>query len=591
MNEVTAAILGLLGGLSLFLFGMTVMGDALEKAAGNKLKSILSKMTSNPIFGFLLGLGVTAVIQSSSATTVMLIGFVNAGLIQLRSAIPVIMGSNIGTTITAWILSLSGISGDAWYLEIVKPSTFTPVLAVIGVVLFVFLKNQKFKEIGLILLGFAALIFGMDMMSEGFKNDEIQSVLGGFFETFATNPLLGLLTGAVVTAIIQSSSASVGILQTVALNSPTAFTLGMALPIIMGQNIGTCVTAILGSAGANKDAKRVAAVHLTFNVIGSVVLLSVFCLLQYVIVPGGLGFANDIATPFGIAVLHSAFNIICTALLLPCYKLLEKLAIFLVKDKKGETEERNLFDDRLLATPGIAIEQAKRVTYKMAKRARRSVQNAVGLFEKYDKKGFESVVEDENKIDIYEDEIGTYLVKITGCDLNESDSLEVSKLLHMISDLERLSDHAVNLAHSAKEMNDKKITFSSGAIDEMRVIIRAVDDILGLSIDSFMQNDIEKATRVEPLEEVIDLLQTEIRANHIRRLKNNECTIELGFILTDMLTDLERVSDHCSNIAGCVIEITHNSLGMHGYTRSLKSGNEVYDNYLKSYSDEYKLKI
>ena len=591
MNEVTAAILGLLGGLSLFLFGMTVMGDALEKAAGNKLKSILSKITSNPIFGFLLGLGVTAVIQSSSATTVMLIGFVNAGLIQLRSAIPVIMGSNIGTTITAWILSLSGISGDAWYLEIVKPSTFTPVLAVIGVVLYVFLKNQKLKEIGLILLGFATLIFGMDMMSDGFKNDEIQSVLGGFFETFATNPLLGLLTGAVVTAIIQSSSASVGILQTVALNSPTAFTLGMALPIIMGQNIGTCVTAILGSAGANKDAKRVSAVHLSFNVIGSAVLLSLFCLLHYAIIPDGLAFAHEVATPFGIAVLHSAFNIICTAMLLPCYKLLEKLAIFLVKDKKGETEERNLFDDRLLATPGIAIEQAKRVTYKMAERARRSVQNAVGLFEKYDKKGFESVVEDENKIDIYEDEIGTYLVKITGCDLNESDSLEVSKLLHMISDLERLSDHAVNLAHSAKEMNDKKISFSSGAIDEMRVIIRAVDDILGLSIDSFMKNDIEKATRVEPLEEVIDLLQTEIRANHVRRLKNNECTIELGFILTDMLTDLERVSDHCSNIAGCVIEITHNSLGMHGYTRSLKSGNEVYDNYLKSYSDEYKLKI
>lgn len=586
------AILSLLGGLSMFLFGMTVMGDSLEKAAGNKLKTILSKMTSNPISGFLLGLAVTAVIQSSSATTVMLVGFVNAGLIKLSGAIPVIMGANIGTTVTAWILSLEGIGdGAAGWLSIFKPSTFTPFLAVAGVVLFVFLKNQKLKDIGLILLGFSALIFGMDMMSSGFQNDEVESLLGGFFETFASNPLLGLLTGAIVTAIIQSSSASVGILQTVALASPGVFSVGMALPIIMGQNIGTCVTAVLGSAGANKDAKRVAAVHLSFNVIGSTILLSLFCLFNYLILPDGLPFASLEATPVAISICHSLFNVICTALLLPCYKLLEKLAYVLVKDKKGEVEERNIFDDRLLATPSIAIEQAKQVSHRMAALAERSVKNAASLFEKFDKKLYDSVVDDENKIDIYEDEIGSYLVKITGCDLSEQDSLEVSKLLHTISDLERLSDHAVNIANSAKEMADKRLSFSSEANAEMRVIIDAVNDIIEIAIASFTENNLEKATRVEPLEQVIDLLQSEIRSNHIRRLKNNECTIELGFILTDMLTDLERISDHCSNVAGCVIEITHNSLGMHGYTRTVKSGNELYDDYFKIYSDKYKLEI
>ncbi|MBQ4071856.1 MAG: Na/Pi cotransporter family protein [Clostridia bacterium] len=588
---MTDAILGLLGGLALFLFGMTVMGDALEKTAGNKLKSILSKMTSNPILGFLLGAGVTAVIQSSSATTVMLVGFVNAGLIKLRSAIPVIMGANVGTTITAWILSLSGIEGGAWYLEIVKPSNFTPILAIIGMVLFVFLKSARLKDIGLILLGFSCLIFGMDMMSDGFKTPEIESFLGSFFEMFATNPVLGLLTGAVITAIIQSSSASVGILQTIAGANPGMFNVAMALPIIMGQNIGTCITAVLGSAGANKDAKRVAAVHLSFNIIGSTVMLAVFCLLHYLIIPGGFGFAYLPADEFSISVIHTVFNVVCSVLLLPCYKLLERLAIFLVRDKKGETEERNLFDDRLLSTPAIAIEQAKRVTYTMAEKTDACLADAISLFGSFDKKVFERVAAEESKIDVYEDEIGSYLVKITGCDLTESESLEVSRLLHTINDLERLSDHAVNLACSAKEMYDKKISFSSGAREEMRVMIRAVEDILSLTFAAFRDNDLERATRVEPLEEVIDMLQSEIRANHINRLKNNECTIELGFILTDMLTDLERVSDHCSNIAGCVIEITHKSLGMHEYTRSLKSGNAVYDEYLKSYSNEYRLKV
>ncbi len=582
------AILSLLGGLSMFLFGMTVMGDGLEKAAGNSLKSILSKMTSNPFTAFLLGLGVTAVIQSSSATTVMLVGFVNAGLIKLRGAIPVIMGANIGTTVTAWILSLEGIGDGAAWLTVFKPSTFTPFLAVAGVILFVFLKNQKARDIGTVFLGFSALIFGMDMMSSGFKVPEIEAFLGGFFKTFASNPLLGLLTGIVVTGIIQSSSASVGILQTVALASPGAFTVGMALPIIMGQNIGTCVTAVLGSAGANKDAKRVAAVHLSFNIIGSTVLLSLFCLFNYLILPNGFGFASLDASPFNISVLHTAFNIICTACLLPCCKLLEKLAIFLVKDSKTE-EKKAMFDDRLLVTPPIAIEHAKKVTLDMAEASLRSIHEALELFANYDPKLFKKIVEDEGKIDVYEDEIGSYLVKITGCDLNESDSLEVSKLLHMIGDLERISDHSVNIAESAEEMHTKSIAFSENAMAELDVMISAVKEILEISIRSFRENSIDLAVRVEPLEEVIDLLQTEIKSNHIGRLKNNECTIELGFILTDLLTNLERISDHCSNIAGCVIEIAHNSLGLHGYTRSIRAGNEVYDEYFKEFSEHYRL--
>ncbi len=582
------AILSLLGGLSLFLFGMSVMGDGLERAAGKQLKVILGKMTSNPITAFLLGLGVTAVIQSSSATTVMLVGFVNAGLITLRGAIPVIFGANIGTTITAWILSLEGIGDGAAWLTIFKPSTFTPFLAVAGVVLFVFMKSQKAKDIGSVFLGFAALIFGMEMMSSGFQIPAVKDVLGTFFTEFASNPALGILTGIVVTAILQSSSASVGILQTVALANPTAFTMGTALPIIMGQKIGTCITAIIGSAGANKDAKRVAAVHLSFNVLGAGILLSIFCLFEYLILPNGFPFSDIYANPLNISILHTVLSIISTAIFLPCYGLFEKLAMILVRDSKKE-EKKNMFDDRLLVTPPIAIEHAKKVTIDMAEASLRSIYEALDLFENYDPKLFKKICEDEGKVDIYEDEIGSYLVKITGCDLNESDSLEVSKLLHMIGDLERISDHSVNIAESAEEMHTKELSFSDSAMAELEVMINAVKAILDTAVASFKENSIDLATKVEPLEEVIDLLQTEIRANHINRLKNNECTIELGFILSDLLTNLERISDHCSNIAGCVIEIAHNSLGLHGYTRSLRSGNEVYDEYFKEFSEQYKL--
>ncbi len=583
-----SAILSLLGGLSLFLFGMSVMGDGLEKAAGNQLKVILGKMTSNPVSAFLLGLGVTAVIQSSSATTVMLVGFVNAGLITLRGAIPVIFGANIGTTITAWILSLESIGDGAKWLMIFKPSTFTPFLAVAGVVLFVFMKKQRAKDFGSVFLGFAALIFGMEMMSSGFKVPEIESVLGTFFTDFASNPFLGILTGIVVTAIIQSSSASVGILQTVALANPMAFTIGTAIPIILGQKIGTCITAVIGSAGANKDAKRVAAVHLSFNVLGAVILLSVFSLFEYLILPSGFPFSDIFANPLNISILHTVLSIISTAIFLPCYKMFEKLANILVKDAKKE-EKTPMFDDRLLGTPTIAIEHAKKVTQDMAEASLISIYEAFELFESYDPKLFNKIVEDEGKIDVYEDEIGSYLVKITGRDISAQDSLEVSKLLHMIGDLERISDHSVNIAESAEEMHNKGISFSENAKAELSVMINAVKDILNVSISCFKDNSLDLATKVEPLEEVIDILQTEIRTSHINRLKNNECTIELGFILSDLLTNLERISDHCSNIAGCVIEIAHNSLGLHGYTRSLRSGNEVYDEYFKEFSEQYKL--
>ncbi len=581
-------ILGLIMGLSMFLFGMTVMGNALEKSAGNQLKAILGKMTANPIVGFLLGAGVTAIIQSSSATTVMLVGFVNSGLMTLGSAIPVIMGANVGTTITAWILSLSGIEGGVWYLDIFKPSNFTPVLAVIGVILFVFLKNAKQKDIGLILLGFSVLIFGMDLMSDSIAPLAEEEWFTNLFIMF-NNPILGLIVGAVVTAIIQSSSASVGILQALAGRLGGAITVGMTIPIIMGQNIGTCITALIASSGANRSAKRVSAVHLLFNIIGSTIMLSLYSLLNYVIIPGGFSFANLPANESTIAIVHTIFNISCTVLLLPCYKLLEKLAILIVKDKKGSKEKTKLLDERLLETPSIAIEQAKNVTVMMAKRSHESLLKALSLFEKYDKKVFESIIKDEDVIDVYEDEIGTYLMQITAKNLTEKDNLEVSKLLHMISDLERLSDHAVNLAESASEMHLKKLSFSASAISELNVMISAVEEILDASITSFTDNRIDIAVKVEPLEEVIDLLQNEIRASHINRLKNNECTIELGFILTDVLTNLERTADHCSNIAGCVIEIAHHSLGMHGYTQSLRSGNKIYDDYYKEYSDKYRI--
>ncbi len=581
---VLELLLPLLAGVATFLFGMNVMGESLERSAGAKLKVILGKMTSSPVKGFLLGVGVTSVIQSSSATTVMLVGFVNSGLMTLSGAIPIIMGANVGTTVTAWLLSLTGIEGGNLFLTLVKPSTFTPILAVIGIVLYLFIKNDKKRDIGLILLGFSVLIFGMDMMSDAVAPLENIPEFRELFLLFE-NPILGVLMGMLLTGIIQSSSASVGILQALSVTGAVSF--GSAIPIIMGQNIGTTVTALISSVGANKDAKRVAAVHFYFNIIGTVVLLSLFTAAN-AIFKFPFMVNNTPINATWIAVIHSIFNVTATAMLLPFHKALGKLAMLTVRDDRRK-KENELFDDRLLATPTMAIEHARQVTLTMAKKSIESVKSSFALLSSYDKSVFAKIEKAEGEIDVYEDKIGSYLLKISSHDLSEADSFELTKLLHTIGDLERLSDHAVNVAESAMEMNDKEIKFSSEASGELSVMINAVNEILEMAEKSFRENDVALAVSVEPLEEVIDRLRSEIKRRHIARLQSNECTVELGFILTDLLTNLERVADHCSNIAGCVVEIAHNSLGMHEYTESVKRGNIEFDRSVAAYAEKYSL--
>ena len=576
-------ILALVGGVALFLFGMSIMGEALEKSAGSRLSSLLGKLTSNPIKGFALGAAVTAIIQSSSATTVMMVGFVNSGVMSLANVIPIIMGANVGTTITAWILSLSGLSGDSFIITMLKPTSFTPILALIGIVFYLFLKDSKKKDTGLILLGFSVLIFGMDYMTSAVKPlasvPEFQQILLLF-----SNPILGVLAGALLTAVIQSSSASVGILQ--ALSSTGQVTFGTAFPIILGQNIGTCVTAIISSVGANKNAKRVSMVHLCFNIIGAVGAMIVFYTLNMII---GFTFMEMQADHQMIALIHTCFNLFCTVCLLPFCKQFEKLACLLVSDKKVSNDKVSLLDDRLLATPSIAIERCRQVAYQMAEISFHSVKRAFTLLDDFDNKLFDEIKKEEDTVDIYEDEIGSYLMKITNCDLSKKDSLEVTKLFHMIGNLERLSDHAVNVAESAEEMYVKKLAFSPTGKRELSVMMTAVYEIMDNALMAFVHNDIQVAVRVEPLEEVIDDLQDLLRSNHIERLRVGECTIEMGFILSDLLTNLERVADHCSNIASCVIEIANNSLGMHSYTEGLRRGNKIYDKYFEDYSAKYRL--
>ena len=574
-------ILALIGGVALFLFGMSIMGDALEKSAGSRLSSLLGKLTSNPLKGFALGAAVTAIIQSSSATTVMMVGFVNSGVMTLANVIPIIMGANVGTTITAWILSLSGISGDSFIITMLKPTSFTPILALIGIVFYLFLKDSKKKDTGLILLGFSVLIFGMDYMTSAVKPladvPEFQELLLLF-----SNPVFGILAGALLTAIIQSSSASVGILQ--ALSATGQVTFGTAFPIILGQNIGTCVTALISSVGANKNAKRVSMVHLCFNIIGAVGAMIVFYTLNLII---GFTFIDMQVDHTMIALIHTCFNLFCTCCLLPFCKQFEKLACLLVSDKKGSSDKVSLLDERLLATPSIAIERCRQVAYNMAEISFHSVKKSFTLLDNFDKKLFDEIKKEEDTVDIYEDEIGSYLMKITNGDLSKKDSLEVTKLFHMIGNLERLSDHAVNVAESAEEMHVKKLEFSATGKRELSVMMTAVYEIMDNALMAFIHNDIPVAVRVEPLEEVIDDLQVDLRSNHIERLRIGECTIEMGFILSDLLTNLERIADHCSNIAGCVIEIANNSLGMHSYTEGLRRGNEIYDKYFEDYSKKY----
>ncbi len=573
-------LLTMIGGLCLFLFGMSLMGQALERRAGNGLKNLLGKLTGSRTAGLLTGLGVTAVIQSSSATTVMVVGFVNSGIMTLRQSIHVIMGANIGTTVTAWILSLAGIdSGNVW-VKLLKPSSFTPILALIGIILYMFCKRDKKKDTGLILLGFATLMFGMDTMSDAVSVLRDIPAFGQMFLLF-TNPLLGVLAGAVLTAIIQSSSASVGILQ--ALASTGAVSYGAAVPIIMGQNIGTCVTALISSVGANKNAKRAAMVHLSFNVIGTAVWLTVFCIVKALITPPIL---NESATLLGIAVIHSIFNILCTLLMLPMGNLLEKLVCRLIPDSK-EKEQQNVLDERLLTTPSLALAQSKTVTIQMAECAVSALENSLTSLTAYTPALADAIRDAEEKCDRYEDVLGTYLIKVSSAKLGQAESEEAAMLLKVIGDYERISDHAVNILESAEELRDKKLSLTEEALKEYDVIAGAIREVLTLSKTAFEQTDMEAAARVEPLEQVIDELKDRLRTNHIFRMQQGKCSVEVGFVWSDLLTNMERVSDHCSNIAGCVIDSAAHNLNLHETLKKAKTDTgrfqEDYAHYVEAY--------
>lgn len=547
------------------MFGMHTLSGALEKLAGGRLEHWLEKMTSNPLKGVALGAGVTALIQSSAATTVMLVGFVNSGIMKLSQAIGVIMGANIGTTATGWILSLSSVSGSG-IVAVFNPSNFTPVLALLGIILIMFMKSDKKKTVGTILIGFSLLMFGMNMMSaaaEGLKDNESFANVMVMF----SNPFFGVLAGALLTAVLQSSSVSIGILQTLS-NKTGTITYSIALPIILGQNIGSCVTALISAVGANKSAKRVAIVHLYFNVIGTVVFLSLFYLVNGLI---DMPFMTETLNSTGIAVIHTCFNVLVTLLFLPFTKQLEKLACFTVRDKPGDEEtEVPILDKRFLKTPSVAIEQCKTVAFKMAKLTKKTLLMSLDLVDKYDKEIAQTVVDNENAIDIYEDKIGSYILQVASKDLSVADSRVVSNLLHTIGDLERISDHAVNIKETAEEMYEKKVKFSPAAEKEVGIMINAVTEILDMAITSFVTLDVAKAKDVEPLEDVIDTLRNELKNRHVKRLREGVCTIELGFILQDLLTNFERVSDHCSNIAVCLIQINENSLDTHEYMNELK---------------------
>lgn len=576
-------VLDLIGGLVLFLFGMNIMGGALERRAGNRLKSILGDMTSNVFKGFLLGLGVTAVIQSSSATTVMVVGFVNSGLMTLKQAVGVIMGANLGTSVTSWLIATTAIEGDGLLVQLLKPTTFTPVLALIGLYFYMFQKNTKRKDTGLILIGFAVLMFGMDTMSASVSGlqdvPQFREIL-----TLFSNPILGVLVGTVFTAIIQSSSASVGILQ--ALSSTGSVTIATAVPIIMGQNIGTCVSALISAIGASKNARRAAVVHLLFNVIATLIILPVFYLVHFFV---QFSFMDMAADSFIIAVLHTIFKLLALAVLMPASNLLVKLSEKLVPDAKEEGEMQ-LLDERLLVTPAVAIERCRVVAVNMAELAVSSLKDSFTMLSDPSRKLGESIRAAEDKVDMYEDKLGSYLVKLSAQEMSEVDSTEANELLHLIGDFERISDHAVNILDSAEEIADKQLAFSPDARRELGVMVSAVSEILDLSLTAFRDNDLDSAVMVEPLEEVVDSLKEVIRRQHIARLRAGGCTIEMGFILSDVLTNLERISDHCSNVAGCLLEISHESMDMHQYLRHAKSGEEKeFNHYFEYFQMKYRV--
>ena len=561
-------VFSLFGGLALFLFGMDIMGKALEKQAGGHLQKILSRLTDSPIKGFFLGLVVTAVIQSSSATTVMVVGFVNSGIMQLHQAIGVIMGSNVGTTITSWILSLSGLEGDSLLIQMMKPTSFSPVLAFIGIILYM-CKSERKKGVGTIMIGFAVLMTGMTTMSDAVSPLQDEAWFTSLFVRFS-NPILGVLVGALVTAVIQSSSASVGILQ--ALSSTGVITYGSAIPIIMGQNIGTCVTALISSVGANKNARRAAIVHLYFNIIGVTLFLVAFYGLNAVL---HFTFVNDTIAAWDIAIVHSIFNVLTTAVLLPFASVLEKLAFITIPEDAAQQEQFALLDERLLNTPTVAVQRARAATADMAELARAGVMQAMSLTHTWDDALAKKVREQEQKVDDYEDALGTYLVKLSDYQLNHADSQSVNTLLHTISDFERISDHSVNLLESAEEMKEKSVRFSNDAREELQVLEDAVQDILNRTTDAFRKGDLHMAGKVEPLEAVVNELVRAIKARHVARLQAGSCSIEYGFVLEDLLTNYERICDHCSNVAVAQIEVAQDSFDTHAYLNDLRQSNQT----------------
>ncbi len=583
-------LLNLVGGLALFLYGMSLLGDSLEKLSGGKLESILEKLTAKPVMAVLLGAGVTAAIQSSSATTVMVVGFVNSGIMKLKQAVYIIMGANIGTTATSWILSLSGLESDNFFVRFLKPSSFSPLLAFIGIVCLMFSKKEKKHITGSLLIGFAILMTGMDAMSLAVSP---LKDIPGFTDLFVifSNPVLGMILGAVLTAIIQSSSASVGILQ--ALCATGAVTFSSAIPIIMGQNIGTCVTALLSAIGAKKNARRAAFVHLYFNVIGTVLFMVIFYILNAVL---QFPFMHEAANTVGIAVIHTTFNVTATLLLFPFGSLLEKLACLTIRDDKEEThvtakeKEFRMLDERFLDVPGLATEHCRDLTVKMSELAKQSVFQAVDLLSGYDKKAENEVIELENRIDRYEDELSVYMVKLSSRNLNEDDSKTVSILLHSIGDFERISDHAVNICDAAKEMYEKDMQFTEAAKEELAVYIRALKDIVNISAEAFVKEDMRLSAKVEPIEEVIDYLNIELKKRHIKRLRKGLCTVEMGFVFSDITTNFERISDHCSNVAISIVQTKNDAaFESHVYLDQIKAENELFKEKFEKYKDRYAL--
>lgn len=581
------SVLSMIGGLSLFLYGMHIMGEGLSKLSGGRLEKILGKLTSNAFLAVLLGAGVTAVIQSSSATTVMVVGFVNSGIMKLTQAVGIIMGANVGTTVTSWILSLTGIESGNFFVQLLKPTSFSPVLALIGVSFILFSKKEIRNNIGGILIGFAILMFGMDTMSSAVKPladvPEFTRLLLMF-----SNPFLGVLAGAVLTAVIQSSSASVGILQALCVTGAINFS--TAVPIIMGQNIGTCVTAMLSCVGANKNAKRAALVHLYFNIIGSVVFLALFYGLHAVV---QFDFMDMVANAWGIAVVHSVFNLFAVMILMPFRKQLVNLAYVTIPESEEEKlempSEFGLLEERFLDTPALAVEQSRNVAVSMARLAKECLFGAMDLIERYDREKAERVIGLEGVIDKYEDELGTYLVKVGSRDLSEKDSRTISILLHSIGDFERLSDHAVNIVESVQRMNKKEMKFSNKAKKELNVFLSAIRDIVDTSVAVFENEDVNLAKNVEPLEEVIDDLNDELKKRHVKRLRKGKCTIELGMALTDLTTNFERVADHCSNIAVCLLQINEDSFETHEYLDMVKRNEntgfkQMYQEYRTRYA-------